>query len=49
MTGAAVEGSQFFAVKFQDGQVVQGGAFSTKAEALEAAGVSELDARADSS
>ena len=49
MTGAAVEGSQFFAVKFRDGQVVQGGAFSTKAEALEAAGVSELGARTDSS
>lgn len=40
-TGAPVEGSQFFTAKFRAGLVECGGAFASKAEALEAAGLSE--------
>jgi hypothetical protein len=47
-TGAPVEGSQFFTAKFREGLVECGGAFASKAEALEAVGLSEQDAHADS-
>lgn len=47
-TGAPVEMSQFVAAEFRDGLVVRGGAFASKTEALEAAGLSKQDAHADS-
>jgi ketosteroid isomerase-like protein len=47
-TGAPVEMSQFIAAEFRDGLVIRGGAFASKTEALEAAGLSEQDAHADS-
>ena len=40
-SGAPVEGSMFVAAKFRDGLVERGGTFTSKAEALEAVGLSE--------
>jgi ketosteroid isomerase-like protein len=47
-TETDVRGSYVFRYRFRDGMIIEGREYATKEEALEAAGLSEQDAHADS-